>query len=177
MCIRDRPYTDSVWQDVLALGEKVDQQLLQQDVRLSMGGEPTFVSSEDLDSAQWNEAALGEHKLERATALLSRLKKKFAPDGLTTFAQGKWYPGEVTPRWALICHWRLDGDPLWNDTDELAAQACNPTSDKALVEDAHNLLRCLSDELDLDSSYIKPCLLYTSPSPRDATLSRMPSSA
>jgi len=93
------PYTDSVWKDVLALGDKVDQQLLQQDVRLSMGGEPTFVSSEDLDSAQWNDEALGEHKLERATALLSQLRKRFAPDGLTTFAQGKWYPGEVTPRW------------------------------------------------------------------------------
>jgi len=96
------PYTDSVWKDVLALGDKVDQQLLQQDVRLSMGGEPTFVSSEDLDSAQWNDEALGEHKLERATALLSQLRKRFAPDGLTTFAQGKWYPGEVTPRWAQI---------------------------------------------------------------------------
>ena len=48
----------------------------------------------------------------------------------------------------------------------------------------------LGDKFDLSSKYfdspegaqlfsgnIKPCLLYTSPSPRDATLSRMPSSA
>jgi len=155
------PYTDSVWQDVLALGEKVDQQLVNQDVRLSMGGEPTFVSSEDLDSPQWNDEALGEQKLERATQLLARLRKRFAPQGLTTFAQGKWYPGEVTPRWALICHWRLDGEPLWSDTEELAAHTCSPTPAKALVEDAHNLLHCLSDELGLDSSYIKP--LYEDP--------------
>ena len=154
------PYTDSVWQDVLALGEKVDQQLLQQDVRLSMGGEPTFVSSEDLDSAQWNEAALGEHKLERATALLSRLKKKFAPDGLTTFAQGKWYPGEVTPRWALICHWRLDGEPLWRDADQPASPG-GTNSGKAHSENAKNLMQCLCDELGLDKSYIKP--LYEDP--------------
>jgi len=154
------PYTDSVWQDVLALGEKVDQQLLQQDVRLSMGGEPTFVSSEDLDSAQWNEAALGEHKLERATALLSRLKKRFAPDGLTTFAQGKWYPGEVTPRWALICHWRLDGEPLWRNADQPASPG-GTNSGKAHSENAKNLMQCLCDELGLDKSYIKP--LYEDP--------------
>jgi len=154
------PYTDSVWQDVLALGEKVDQQLLQQDVRLSMGGEPTFVSSEDLDSAQWNEAALGEHKLERATALLSRLKTRFAPDGLTTFAQGKWYPGEVTPRWALICHWRLDGEPLWRNADQPASPG-GTNSGKAHSENAKNLMQCLCDELGLDKSYIKP--LYEDP--------------
>ena len=147
------PYTGPVWQDVLALGEKVDQQLEREDVRLSMGGEPTFVSSEDLDSPQWNEEALGEQKLERANELLQRLKERFAPQGLTTFAQGKWYPGEVTPRWALICHWRPDGEPLWRDTDKPAA--------KAQVEDANNLLQCLCDELGVDSTCKKP--LYEDP--------------
>ena len=33
------------------------------------------------------------------------------------------------------------------------------------------------DSIDYEDSYPWPCLLYTSPSPRDATLSRMPSSA
>ncbi len=155
------PYTDSVWQDVLALGEKVDQKLEQQDVRLSMGGEPTFVSSEDLDSAQWNEEALGEHKLERATKLLARLRNNFAPQGLTTFAQGKWYPGEATPRWALICHWRLDGEPLWRDTEELTTQVCQPASGKVQVEDAHKLLQGLCDELNIDQSFTRP--LYEDP--------------
>ena len=151
------PYTDAVWQDVLTLGEKVDQQLINEDVRLSMGGEPTFASSEDLDSAQWNDAALGEQKLERATELLGRLKNKFAPDGLTTFAQGKWYPGEVTPRWALICHWRPDGEPLWGNTDQQTDQ----TPGKAHSDDADNLLQCLCTELGIDSTHKKP--LYEDP--------------
>ena len=146
------PYTDSVWQDVLALGEKVDQQLIDEDVRLSMGGEPTFVSTEDLDSPEWNDAALGEHKLELASQLLQRLKSKFASHGLTTFAQGKWYPGELTPRWAMICHWRQDGEPLWEDTDWLAT----PAHKNASASDAKKLLQHLCGELAVDSSYLRP---------------------
>ena len=34
-----------------------------------------------------------------------------------------------------------------------------------------------NDADDVDATRPRPCLLYTSPSPRDATLSRMPSSA
>ena len=48
--------------------------------------------------------------------------------------------------------------------------------------DQPNILEVLKDANKLDpevKNYIKAnnCLLYTSPSPRDATLSRMPSSA
>lgn len=115
------PYTEEVWQSVLNLGAEVDKRLIRQDVRLTMGGEPTFVSSDDMEADEWNTAALGEHKLELAGKLMNRMRDSFAPDGLKTFAQGKWYPGEPTPRWAMICHWRTDGIPLWKDTARLAA--------------------------------------------------------
>ena len=47
------------------------------------------------------------------------------------------------------------------------------------VSDSGNIYHFTDETLDsLKSSYeIWGCLLYTSPSPRDATLSRMPSSA
>lgn len=151
------PYTDSVWRSVLSLGQKIDQQLEQDDVRLSMGGEPTFVSTEDLESPEWNEAALGEQKLERSAELLSLLRDEFAPQGITAFAQGKWYPGEPTPRWALICHWRSDNDPIWRDTNRLAS----PGDGGAKIDDAEKMLRSLCDELNIDQSLMRA--LYEDP--------------
>ena len=41
----------------------------------------------------------------------------------------------------------------------------------------HFGFRCAAPRVDRPFPPIHPCLLYTSPSPRDATLSRMPSSA
>ena len=118
-----RPFTDRQWADIEALGRKLDDQLAAWDVRLTMGGEPTFVSIDDRDSAQWNVAALGAHKRELAGALLLRLKEKFSPGGLLHLGQGKWYPGEPLPRWALSCFWRADGKALWNDQLLLATEA------------------------------------------------------
>ncbi len=151
------PYTDQVWRDVITLGQQVDSQLLANDVRLSMGGEPTFVSIDDLESPQWNEEALGEHKLERSVALLNQLRDDFAPNGVTAFAQGKWYPGEPTPRWALICHWRTDGQPIWHDASRLAL----PGESKHSDSDARQLMHSLCDELRIDHALIKP--LYEDP--------------
>ena len=95
---------------------KVDGQLAAWDVRLTMGGEPTFVSIDDMDGAEWNAAALGEEKRELAGELLAApARSKFAPGGLLHYGQGKWYPGEPLPRWALSCFWRADGKPLWKD--------------------------------------------------------------
>ena len=115
-----KPYTDAEWADILSLGEKVDEHLLQNDVRLTMGGEPTFVSIDDMESAQWNTAALGSDKLRLAKTLLLRLRDHFAPKGLLHYGQGKWYPGEEIPRWALGVFWRTDGEPLWHDPKWLA---------------------------------------------------------
>src|SRR6202795_283343 len=85
-----------------------------------MGGEPTFVSIDDRDGAEWNTAALGPKKRRLAATLYHRLKEKYAPLGLAHFGQGKWYPGEQLPRWSLNCYWRKDGEPLWANPELIA---------------------------------------------------------
>ncbi len=115
-----KPYRDDQWLAIDALGRAVDAKLLEYDVRLTMGGEPTFVSIDDMESAQWNTAALGKHKLERAQDLWNRLTQHFAPNGLKFSGQGKWYPGEPLPRWALGIFWRTDGVALWKQPALLA---------------------------------------------------------
>lgn len=114
------PYTEEDWMHIQALGRLVDERLNAADVRLTMGGEPTFVSIDDMNAPEWNTAALGEHKRERAEVLVRRLKQRFAPGALLHTAQGKWYPGEPLPRWALGLYWRKDGVPVWRDDRWLA---------------------------------------------------------
>ncbi|HNH36006.1 MAG TPA: transglutaminase family protein, partial [Rhodocyclaceae bacterium] len=104
-----KPYTEEQWQAIDALGRAVDKELAKGDVRLTMGGEPTFVSIDDMDGPEWNFTALSPKKRELAGALLQRVQARFAPGAVLQFGQGKWYPGEPLPRWALACHWRTDG--------------------------------------------------------------------
>jgi len=108
-----RPYTDEQWLQIDALGRAVEERLTRGDVRLTMGGEPTFISLDDMQGAEWNTAALGTRKLELSAALIERLRARFAPHGLLTWGQGKWYPGESLPRWVYTLYWRGDGKPLW----------------------------------------------------------------
>jgi uncharacterized protein (DUF2126 family)/transglutaminase-like putative cysteine protease len=110
-----KPYTEDQWVAIESLGHRIDRELSTGDVRLTMGGEPTFVSIDDMDGDEWNLAALGTKKRELAGALLKRLQKHFAPGSLLHYGQGKWYPGEPLPRWAFGCWWRRDGVPLWKN--------------------------------------------------------------
>lgn len=115
-----KPYTDEQWARIDALGYFVDQQLMDNDVRLTMGGEPTFVSVDDMAGAEWNIAADGAHKRERAQVLTLRLRDTFAPGAMLHYGQGKWYPGEPVPRWQYGIFWRKDNVPMWRNPDLLA---------------------------------------------------------
>jgi uncharacterized protein (DUF2126 family) len=110
-----KPYSEEQWAEVLKLGEQVDADLVAGDVRLTMGGEPTFVSVDDRDGAEWNTDALGPTKRLFATDLVHRLRNEYGQGGFLHFGQGKWYPGEQLPRWALSIYWRADGQPCWHD--------------------------------------------------------------
>ncbi len=115
-----KPYGDEAWSSIHALGRLVDERLVAMDVRLTQGGEPTFVSIDEMNAEEWTTAALGKHKRDLAEAFVRRLKKHFSPQGLLHTAQGKWYPGEPLPRWALGLYWRKDGIPVWREAQWLA---------------------------------------------------------
>jgi uncharacterized protein (DUF2126 family)/transglutaminase-like putative cysteine protease len=115
-----KPYTDDQWSRIDQLGEGVDEQLRADDVRLTFGGEPTFVSMDDMEGEEWNNAAVGTNKRWMSGELIKRLRQRFSPGALLHYGQGKWYPGESLPRWALSCIWRTDGQPIWHDDQWIA---------------------------------------------------------
>lgn len=117
-----RPYSDEQWQNIYATGFQVDADLEAGDVRLTMGGEPTFVSIDDMESAQWNTAADGLHKRILSHDLIFRLREQFGPNGMLHYGQGKWYPGEPLPRWQYGLFWRKDGLPVWKNQTLMALE-------------------------------------------------------
>ncbi len=145
------PYSEQQWAAAMALGQAVDEELQAGDVRLTQGGEPTFVSIDDMDSPQWNTDALGSHKRQLAGDLLRRLRDEFAPGGLLTYSQGKWYPGEPLPRWALTCHWRQDGAPIWQDPRLLAHDQVDYHQG---VAEAHRYAAALAQRLGVDDAQL-----------------------
>jgi uncharacterized protein (DUF2126 family)/transglutaminase-like putative cysteine protease len=147
------PFSDEAWTALDALGEKVDADLKKHDVRLTMGGEPTFVSIDDYQSAEWNTAALGPVKRERADELIRRLRDRFAPGGLLHYGQGKWYPGEPIPRWAFALYWRRDGVPVWRDDALITRET---TDHKATVGDARRFAEAVAARAGIMPDYVQP---------------------
>jgi uncharacterized protein (DUF2126 family) len=145
-----RPFTEQEWADIDALGDHIDSLLAKGDVRLTMGGEPTFVSIDDMESPQWNTEADGTHKRALALDLAERLMADFAPGGLLHFGQGKWYPGEPLPRWQYSLYWRRDGVPLWRGPQ--------PSREgSATLESARGFMSALCEVLGLPREAIHPC--------------------
>ncbi len=147
-----RPFEETDWSALDALGDKVEADLEGQDVRLTMGGEPTFVSIDDFESAEWNTDASGPTKPIIAEQLLRRLRDRFGAGGMIHHGQGKWYPGEPLPRWALGLYWRRDGLPVWRGDGELAGE----THRAASVADARGLIQRLALRLGVDPGLIIP---------------------
>jgi uncharacterized protein (DUF2126 family) len=163
-----KPYTDEEWARIDALGELVDEDLRASDVRLSMGGEPTFVSVDDPDGAEWNIAAVGPNKQRLADSLARKLLRRFAPGAVLHHGQGKWYPGESLPRWSIGCYWRADGIPAWRDPKWLATdpeptpeEAADPTVSKRKTagygpEAAAAFITELATRLGVDAAHALP---------------------
>jgi uncharacterized protein (DUF2126 family)/transglutaminase-like putative cysteine protease len=145
-----KPYSEHQWQQIEKLGHQVDADLASGDVRLTMGGEPTFVSLDDVDAPEWSTAALGKAKRERAADLLLRLRDNFAPNALLHFGQGKWYPGEPLPRWAFGCYWRKDGVALWEDRSLIAEDGKNYGYNAA---NARQFLQTLARRLQVSDEF------------------------
>ncbi|MBR0668150.1 transglutaminase family protein [Roseomonas hellenica] len=148
-----KPYTDAAWQDILARGAAVDRALAKHDVRLTMGGEPTFIANSDFDAAEWNTDALGPTKRGFAGKLIRRLTPLWAPGAALQYAMGKHYPGEQLPRWAIHAHWRRDGEPVWRDPALLAA---DEDTDSATADDAMRFAELLAERLQIDPALVNP---------------------
>ena len=148
-----KPYAEAQWQAILAQGEQVDRALQAGDVRLTMGGEPTFIAADDMDAPEWNTDALGPTKRAYAGRLLRRLAELWSPGAALQYGMGKQYPGEPLPRWALHAHWRRDGEPVWRDPALLAS---DDDTDTATAADAARFAALLAERLQLDPALVHP---------------------
>jgi uncharacterized protein (DUF2126 family)/transglutaminase-like putative cysteine protease len=148
-----KPYTEAQWLAIESLGRRIDADLVRDDVRLTMGGEPTFVSADDRDGAEWNTDAVGSAKRRLGAALLAKLKARYAAQGLLHYGQGKWYPGEQLPRWSLGCYWRKDGEPVWKNAALFADESVDYG---ATPEKAETFLKILAVKLGIEAEHVFP---------------------
>ncbi|WP_102225929.1 transglutaminase family protein [Acidimangrovimonas sediminis] len=148
-----KPFSDAAWDDLNTLGRKVDDHLAKGDVRLTMGGEPTFVSIDDFEADEWNTGAVGPTKRGFADQLIRRLRDRFAPGGFLHYGQGKWYPGESLPRWTFSLYWRRDGQPVWKNPDLVARE---PAKTGASAADAGRFMEAFAEKLGIDAECAQP---------------------
>jgi len=148
-----RPFTDRTWDRIQDLARSVDAELKAQDVRLTMGAEPTFVAIDEPESPQWNIEALGAAKRTKGMALIQGLRERMAPGALLHYGQGKWYPGEPLPRWALSCYWRADGVPVWEDVNLIAREGLDYGCG---AQEALKFMTALTRRLEVSAENVLP---------------------
>ncbi|MDF0597146.1 DUF2126 domain-containing protein [Psychromarinibacter halotolerans] len=148
-----KPFSEEAWDDLDRLGDKVDAAIRDADMRLTMGGEPTFVSIDDFESDEWNTAAVGPQKRALADTLIRRLRDRFAPGGFLHYGQGKWYPGETLPRWTFSLYWRTDGKPIWKNETLIATEE---KQDTATPDNADKFLTGFAERLGVDPGHVQP---------------------
>jgi uncharacterized protein (DUF2126 family)/transglutaminase-like putative cysteine protease len=147
------PYTEAQWAAIDQLGHLVDNDLRKNDVRLTQGGEPTFVSVDDREGAEWNTEAMGPTKRILSADLMDKLRAKYGQGGLLHYGQGKWYPGEQLPRWSLNLFWRKDKEPIWTHPELFASEH----KDYGVTEvQAHRFLAGVAKRLGLSPQYVFP---------------------
>src|SRR5258706_8239909 len=145
------PYSDAQWADIERLGHQVDAELQRNDVRLTQGGEPTFVSVDDRDGDEWNIDALGPTKRLLSAELMDKLRLEYGAGGLLHYGQGKWYPGEQLPRWSLNLFWRRDREPLWTEPSLFANER---SAGKVTEQQARAFLDGVAERLAIDRKNI-----------------------
>jgi uncharacterized protein (DUF2126 family)/transglutaminase-like putative cysteine protease len=150
------PYTATQIDDIQRLGEAVDGRLQAAGLELTMGGEPTFVSIDDMTSAQWTVAADGPEKRQLANRLAAALADRFARGGLVQRSEGKWYPGEPLPRWQIGVIWRSDGEQLWSDPALLADPFDSTSLDANAAASAERLARAITADFGLPDDQLQP---------------------
>ncbi|MEI8606786.1 transglutaminase family protein [Pseudoalteromonas sp. B160] len=146
-----KPYSETQWAAINRLGQQVDDVYVKEGVHLTMGGEPTFISIDDMEHPQWNTEADGKEKRVLAQSLFIAMNKAYTKGGFTHYGQGKWYPGESLPRWQYACYWRKDGEALWQDASLLA----DPNKDYKLDHtDTKRFTEQLCAEIGLETKAI-----------------------
>ncbi len=150
-----KPYTEDQWASIVSLGNTIDEELEAGDMRLTMGGEPTFVSIDDMEAKEWNTVADGPQKRVLGAELIRKLKASFGPGGLIHTGQGKWYPGEPLPRWQYSAIWRKDGRPIWKND---ALLDLDDTTSSYTIEDAKKLAHTLTRFINIPEEHIHPAV-------------------
>ncbi|HEX4510752.1 MAG TPA: transglutaminase family protein, partial [Burkholderiaceae bacterium] len=153
-----KPYSEETWRAIVDCGDRVEEALVAGDVRLTMGGEPTFISIDNREGEEWNTAALGPTKGKLADELLRRVSKRFAAGYLLHHGQGKWYPGEPLPRWAYTCFFRRDGEPVWRDPSLFASEIGAEVTGVERAGEAHARVfgEVLCKHLSVDPAFMIP---------------------
>src|SRR4029453_2986289 len=150
------PYAPAQIDAIQQLGEAVDGRLHAAGLELTMGGEPTFVSADDMTSAQWTVAADGPEKREIANRLAAALGERFAKGGVVQRGEGKWYPDEPLPRWQIRLIWRSDGELLWSDPALLADPFDAAKADPAPPASAEGVARGITADFGLPDEALQP---------------------